>query len=175
MIQARFRKQSLNSWAFSEEKSLRAHGRVILGVQHKPSWVISKFFKLPKYAAFLNIWGFGCGWFFFRQYGKFIFQVSPFLGSCFGPGMVEKENEVFFQVPFPKAQTERWGPGPPGCLCLGSSRRWEPLNGRARGLPCTRLYTFAVPSIQHLWDRKPARFVEPDSQIKRDHFLLSWS
>ena len=43
----------------------------------------------------------------------------------------------------------------------------------SRGASCTRLYTFAVPSIQHLWDRKPARFVEPDSQIKRDHFLLS--
>lgn len=40
------------------------------------------------------------------------------------------------------------------------------------GASCARLYTFAVSSIQHLWDRKPARSVEPDSQIKKDHFYF---
>ena len=69
-----------------------------------------KFFKLPKYAAFQNSLGFGCGW-LFSQFGEFIFQVAPFLGSCFGPSMVREENEVFFQVPFPKVQTQRRGLG----------------------------------------------------------------
>lgn len=40
------------------------------------------------------------------------------------------------------------------------------------GASCTGLYTFAVPSIQHLGDRKPAGFVEPDSQIKRITFTF---
>lgn len=80
---------------------------------------------------------------------------------------------LFFQVPFPKVQTERWGLG------LLVSHVWdpaggEPLDGRVGGgggrrASCARLYTFADPSIQHLGDRKPARSAEPESQIKKDH------
>lgn len=40
------------------------------------------------------------------------------------------------------------------------------------GASCAGLYTFAVPSIQHLGDRKPEGFVEPDSQIKRVTFTF---
>lgn len=40
------------------------------------------------------------------------------------------------------------------------------------GASCAGLYTFAGSSIQHLGDRKPEGFVEPDSQIKRITFTF---
>lgn len=110
---------------------------------------IIQFLQTSWMGCFLKYLGFGL-WLIFQAIGRIYFPNSPFPGLLYQPKCVKRRKWsvffsffLFFQVPFPKVQTERWGLGPlVSCVRgpAGGESLWMAVLG---GFLCKTLHIYS--------------------------------